>query len=201
MKISCFTGGMVETNGYLVEGPDGNLLVDAPAGVAAWLENAGIKVSVLLLTHQHYDHVEDANAVRQTGAKVLAFSGYSEELTLEAVGRAWGMPIRVEPFSVDQTVSHDENLIVCGLNIHVRHVPGHATDGLVFHLPDHALLFSGDTLFAGSIGRADLPGGNPRQLIDGISRHIMTLPASTRVFPGHGPETRIDREAASNPYL
>jgi glyoxylase-like metal-dependent hydrolase (beta-lactamase superfamily II) len=201
MKISCFTGGMVETNGYLVEGPDGNVLVDAPAGVAAWLDDAGVKVATLLLTHQHYDHVEDALAVQASGARVLAFSNYSEDLTLEAVGRAWGMPIRVEPFTVDQTVAHGEELSVCGLQIRVMHVPGHATDGVVFSLPDHGLLFSGDTLFAGSVGRADLPGGNPRQLMDGISRHIMTLPGTTRVFPGHGPETRIDREAKSNPYL
>lgn len=201
MNVSCFTGGMVETNGYLLEAPNGNLLIDAPAGVARWLVEAGIKVAALLLTHQHYDHVEDAHVIQQSGARLLAFSDYSQELTLETLGRSWGMPIRVEPYTVDQTVSHGEVLELCGLTIQVLHVPGHAVDGLAFSLQAQGLLFSGDTLFAGSIGRADLPGGNPRQLVDGIQRHLMSLPGGTQVLPGHGPATSIQREATSNPYL
>jgi glyoxylase-like metal-dependent hydrolase (beta-lactamase superfamily II) len=72
---------------------------------------------------------------------------------------------------------------------------------VTFHLADHGVVFSGDTLFAGSIGRTDLPGGSTSQLLDGIARHLMRLPADTRVLPGHGPGTTIGEEAVGNPYL
>jgi glyoxylase-like metal-dependent hydrolase (beta-lactamase superfamily II) len=72
---------------------------------------------------------------------------------------------------------------------------------VIFHLPAEKLVFSGDTLFAGSIGRTDLPGGSTRQLLEGISRHLLTLPADTRVLSGHGPATSIGREIAGNPFL
>jgi glyoxylase-like metal-dependent hydrolase (beta-lactamase superfamily II) len=87
------------------------------------------------------------------------------------------------------------------LEIYVAHVPGHATDGVIFHLPADGIVFSGDTLFAASIGRTDLPGGSTRQLLDGIARHLLTLPPDTRVFSGHGPATTIGEEAAGNPFL
>jgi glyoxylase-like metal-dependent hydrolase (beta-lactamase superfamily II) len=80
-------------------------------------------------------------------------------------------------------------------------LPGHSPDSLVFHPEGSGVVFVGDTLFAGSIGRADLPGGDLDQLLDGIARHLLVLPADTRVFPGHGPETTIGREAATNPFL
>jgi hydroxyacylglutathione hydrolase len=72
---------------------------------------------------------------------------------------------------------------------------------VIFHLPAAKLVFSGDTLFAGSIGRTDLPGGSTRQLLEGIARHLLTLPPETRVLSGHGPATTIGREAAENPFL
>ena len=72
---------------------------------------------------------------------------------------------------------------------------------MIYHLADERVVFSGDTLFAGSIGRSDLPGGDTRQLLEGIDRHLLTLPPETRVLSGHGPETTIGREAASNPFI
>ena len=91
-------------------------------------------------------------------------------------------------------------LRIAGLEISLAHIPGHALDSVTFHLVDHGVVFSGDTIFAGSIGRTDLPGGSTTQLLDGIARHLMTLPPETKVYPGHGPATTIGREAA-NPYL
>ena len=201
MKISLYTGGFVQTNGYLVETPEGNFLVDAPAGVAEWLERRGVRVDDLLLTHQHYDHVEDAAAVRATGAKVHAWAALSKELTLETVARSWGMPITVEPFEVDEVLEGVGTLRVAGREIAVAHVPGHARDAVTFYLAEEGVLFSGDTLFAGSIGRTDLPGGNHGELLAGIARHLLALPVETRVLPGHGPATTIGVESAGNPYL
>ena len=201
MKITCYTGGATQTNGYLVETPDGNFLVDAPEGVAAWLKAQALRVDDVLLTHQHYDHVLDAVALQQAGARLHAFAAYSTELTLEAAARAWGMPISVEPYRIDALLATDRPLQLAGFKFALAHIPGHALDSVTFYLADEGLVFSGDTLFAGSIGRTDLPGGSTRQLLDGIARHLMVLPPATRVLSGHGPATTIGREAQTNPYL
>lgn len=201
MKITSYTGGFTQTNGYLIETPDGNLLIDAPEGVADWLDEKGVRVDEVLLTHQHYDHVLDAAALQSRGARLYAFAPYSTSLTLEEAARAWGMPISVEPYRIDALLEPGKPQSIAGLEISTAHVPGHATDGVIFHLPAHGMVFSGDTLFAGSIGRTDLPGGSTRQLLDGIARHLLTLPPETRVLSGHGPATTIGREAAGNPFL
>jgi glyoxylase-like metal-dependent hydrolase (beta-lactamase superfamily II) len=201
MKISSYTGGFAQTNGYLIETEEGNFLIDAPEGIAEWLAGQGVSVSDVLLTHQHYDHVLDAAALQSGGAKLHAFSPYSQELTLEAAARAWGMPISVEPYRVNSLFETTQPLRMAGLEIQLAHVPGHAADSVIFHLPDYKVVFSGDTLFAGSIGRTDLPGGSSRQLLDGISRHLLALPHETRVLSGHGPATSIAREIAVNPFI
>ena len=88
-----------------------------------------------------------------------------------------------------------------GKTLAMAHVPGHSPDSVTFHLADAGVLFSGDTLFAESIGRTDLPGGNTQQLLDGILGKLLSLPPETKVFPGHGPATTIGVEAKENPYL
>jgi hydroxyacylglutathione hydrolase len=201
MTITPYTGGFTQTNGYLVETPAGNLLIDAPEGVADWLAGKGVRVDDVLLTHQHYDHVLDAAALRAAGARLHAFAPYSQELTLEAAARAWGMPISVEPYEIDSVLDLDQVLCLAGLEFSLAHVPGHAVDSVTFYLPTGGLVFSGDTLFAGSIGRTDLPGGSTRQLLEGIDRHLLTLPDETSVLSGHGPATTIGREKQGNPFL
>ncbi len=201
MKLSSYTGGFVQTNGYLVETPDGNFLVDAPEGIADWIDQKGVRVDDVLLTHQHYDHVTDAAALQAQGARLHAFAPYSKDLTLENAARAWGMPISVAPYQIDSILDVNQPLKLAGLEISMAHVPGHATDAVTFHLADAGVVFSGDTLFAGSIGRTDLPGGSTRQLLDGIDRHLLTLPPETKVLSGHGPATTIAAEVVGNPYL
>jgi glyoxylase-like metal-dependent hydrolase (beta-lactamase superfamily II) len=192
---------MVQTNGYLVETPDGNLLIDAPEGVADWIARRGVCVDDVLLTHQHYDHVTDAAALKALGARLHAFGEYSKDLTLESMARSWGLPISVTPYQIDRLFEMTQPLRIAGLEIALAHVPGHSADSVTFYLADHGVVFSGDTLFAGSIGRTDLPGGSTSQLLDGIARHLMSLPAETRVLPGHGPGTTLGEEAEGNPYL
>ncbi|RYD65067.1 MAG: MBL fold metallo-hydrolase [Verrucomicrobiaceae bacterium] len=201
MKLSLYTGGFVQTNGYLVETPDGNLLIDAPEGITEWLAERGTRVDDVLLTHQHYDHVMDAAKLKAGGARLHAFEEYSPELTLETAVRSWGLPITVAPYQVDRIFDMASPLKIAGLEFNLAHVPGHSTDSVTFHLASGGLVFSGDTLFAGSIGRPDLPGGNVEQLLDGIAAHLMTLPEETRVYPGHGPATTIACERVENQYL
>lgn len=201
MKITSYTGGFAQTNGYLVETSGGNFLIDAPEGIAEWLAEKNVSVSDVLLTHQHYDHVLDAAALQAGGARLHAFADYSQELTLEAAARAWGMPISVEPYRIDVLFDMHQPLRIAGMEMRPAHVPGHATDSVVFYLPHQGVVFSGDTLFAGSIGRCDLPGGSARQLLDGIARHLLVLPGETKVLSGHGPATTISREIAENPFI
>lgn len=199
MKISSYTGGMVQTNGYLVESAEGNFLVDAPSGIAAWVAEKGVRVDALYLTHQHYDHVEDVAALQEAGVKVMGWAEYSKELTLESYGSSWGLPA-VTPFRIDELIiSGVQNLF--GTIVKVGHVPGHSLDSISFYLEEVGVVFAGDALFAGSVGRCDLPGGDFELLLQGIRRELLSLPDETEVLSGHGSATKIGKEKLTNGYL
>ena len=196
-----YTGGIAETNGYFLPTAEGGVLIDAPEGVMDWLKDKGLRVSHLLLTHQHFDHVMDAAIVQASGAKLYAFADYDAKLTLENVTRSWGMP-DVAPFRVDQLLDPDTALTIDDLTFSLAHVPGHSPDSVTFYLAEKATLFSGDTLFQQSIGRTDIPGhGDHPLLLQGIRKKLLSLPAETKVYPGHGGSTTIGKEIRSNPYL
>ena len=201
MTITTFTGGSVETNGFLLETAGGVLVIDAPEGIAEALRERGLTPSALLLTHQHFDHVEDAREIARMGAPIYAYAAYSHDLILDEEAQRWGLPITVEPFEVDHLLKDRDTLEVAGLCFELLHVPGHSPDSLVFRLPDAETAITGDTVFAGSIGRPDLPGGDYSLLIKGIREKLLTLPEETRLLPGHGPETTPAQENATNPYF
>jgi glyoxylase-like metal-dependent hydrolase (beta-lactamase superfamily II) len=202
VKISCFTGGLAQTNGYLLETSATALAVDAPEGIAAWLQRQGKPVSHLLLTHQHFDHCQDAAALQRAGTRVLAFAPFSRDLTLEfLMGFATGAPFAVEAFTVDEVLEGRGDVEVGGLTWKLAHVPGHSLDSVTFYCEAEKLLLGGDVIFAGSIGRTDFPGGSLETLLEGIQKHVLTLPDETRVLPGHGPETSVGEERLGNPYL
>lgn len=207
MKIRKYIGGMVMTNAYLIgEGAD-CVLIDAPKGVTRWLEEQGEMPGEVLLTHQHYDHVEDVARLAAKGVRVRAYAARSKDLTLETFREQWGLPIEVEPYEVDDLLANTDTIRSGGHTFSLAHVPGHSPDSLVFVVEDKetaqpvSLAFVGDTLFADSIGRPDLPGGDQQLLLDGIRGKLLTLPDDTRVFPGHGLETSIGRERSGNPFL
>jgi len=155
------------------------------------------------LTHQHFDHVMDAAKIqREHECPVLAFADYSRKLTLEALfGAVTGTGLSVEPYQVDKTLESDATVQLVGTEWQLLHVPGHSPDSLCLYSAHQALLFGGDALFAGSVGRTDFPGGSQRQLLAGIASKLLVLPDEVRVFPGHGPETSIGDERQGNPYL
>jgi glyoxylase-like metal-dependent hydrolase (beta-lactamase superfamily II) len=94
-----------------------------------------------------------------------------------------------------------DSIEVCGERLEIRHVPGHAADSVALYHAGDGLLFAGDILMAGSVGRTDFPGGSEKLLLDGIAQKLLGLPDETRVFPGHGPETTIGEERRYNPFL
>src|SRR5690349_6128506 len=124
MEISFFTGGVASTNGWLLEGPEGSVVVDAPAGMAVWLRERGASVSALLLTHQHFDHVQDAALIqRDHGAPIFSFAPFSPDLTLEILMEmATGMALKVEPFQVDELLESRSTIDVVGLRWQVEHI-------------------------------------------------------------------------------
>jgi hydroxyacylglutathione hydrolase len=201
--ISMFTGGIAQTNGYVLKLPAGTLLVDAPEGVAAWLKRLGVKVDALLLTHQHFDHVLGAaEVVADHGCKVFAWAPLSKDLTLERLfGAVTGTAYAVAEFTVDEVLEGKSEIEVCGERVPLFHIPGHSPDSVCFYLPERGLLFGGDVLFLDGVGRTDFPGGSFQQLATGIEKHLWPLPDATVVYPGHGDDTTIGRERAENPFL
>jgi glyoxylase-like metal-dependent hydrolase (beta-lactamase superfamily II) len=203
LSISTFTGGIAQTNGYLVNTSTDTFLVDAPDGIAAWLRQQGVRVSHLILTHQHFDHVLDAAAVqREHGARVWAFAPFSRKLTLEfLMGFVSGSSFEVQQFTVDEVLEGRGEAEIAGLKWQLAHIPGHSADSVTFYSEAEKLVFGGDVLFAGGIGRTDFPDGSLETLLSGIQKHLLTLPDETKVLPGHMEETTIGEEREVNPYL
>lgn len=201
MNLLIHTGGAFQTNAYVLALDDKTcIVVDAPAGIAAFLRENSLKPTHLLLTHQHFDHVEDVAALRADGAKVYAFQNYAPEIIMEKRIQEMGIPVSITPYEVDEVIEKKPTLEIADLHFDLAHVPGHSPDSISFHLVAESFLFAGDALFNGSIGRTDLPGGNHDQLLDSIRQKLYSLPDETAVFPGHGPHTSIGTEKKSNPF-
>ena len=165
----------------------------------------GKTVAAVLLTHGHIDHIAGVKAVKQAhpAAPIVIGRGDAAMLTdanLNLSGM-FGMPLTSLP--ADRLLDDGETVEYAGLSFTVRAIPGHSPGHIVFITAGEAprIVVGGDVLFAGSVGRTDFPGGSRRVLLEGIRAKLLPLPADTRVLPGHGPETTIGHEAATNPYL
>ena len=162
----------------------------------------GLKVKQILVTHAHIDHVGGALRLKRlTGAPILLNENDLALLDMMETQAGW---LGITP---PETAPPDENL-ADGLKVgfeslpaRVIHTPGHTQGSVCLHFAPMKLLIAGDTLFAGSIGRTDLPGGNSEQIIESIESRLLALPDETRVLPGHGPMTTIGAERRSNPFL
>lgn len=210
--IDEFTGGQFQTNGYLLSLPGGSrILIDAPEGVANWLDSREYGIDLLLLTHLHYDHVVDVAALKRAhDCPVLAHSNPDPDITLETIlKQTISGSLEIEPFEIDRLLAGEIAVEIepDGLNLGILHVPGHSPDSLCFGPFDHdaleglPILFGGDVLFRGGIGRTDFPHGDPDLLISGIREKVFALPDEIIVLPGHGPATTIGIEKRSNPFL
>lgn len=209
MHLHVLPAGPIQTNAYLLTHPARGeaILIDAPGDVWAQVQpiitNEKVRLIELWLTHGHWDHTQGgAEIVRETQARVRA---HPDDKTMienpEMMRMFMGRSMTVEPIRVDAWLKHQETLNVLGLTAEVRHVPGHCPGNVLFHFAQAGAAFVGDALFAGSVGRTDLPGGDTAVLMDSIRNQIYTLPDDTQVYPGHGPATTVGREKASNPFV
>lgn len=214
LRVESVCLGPFETNAYLItaEGTVDCALVDAPKGAAGNLleeiKSRGLRLTRLLLTHGHWDHMCDAAAIKAaTGCEVLAHR--DDQLLVEEIERVRARYQAMIPWlddgdfrgcKVDRWLAEGDRVELLGRQLEVRHVPGHCPGSLLFHSPDDKVAFVGDAIFRGSVGRTDLPGGDWATLLLSIRERIYTLPPETHLLPGHGDPTTVGEEMRTNPY-
>lgn len=219
MLIAGFPSEATATNCFVVAPGPGEqcVVIDPGIGVTGQLDEViaehRLHPVAVLLTHGHYDHTFSVLPVCQA-RDVPAYIHPSDRPQLEDpwswVGMPKGTPLfgmltAAEPDDVRE-LTDDTTVALAGLDFSVRHAPGHSLGSVVFDLPSagpdaEPVLFAGDVLFAGSIGRVDLPGGSMSDMTASLRRVILPMADATVVLPGHGPQTTIERERATNPYL
>ncbi|GGR22611.1 MBL fold metallo-hydrolase [Deinococcus ruber] len=209
IQVASLTTGPIQENAVLVWGPEqlGFLIDpgDEAERILAWTQQLGVTVQAILLTHAHFDHIGAVQPLREA-LKVPVYA-HPDGDALYRLGAAsaarWNLPF-VQPDAADQQLTAGQTLTAGSLTLTVRDLPGHAPGHVVFvgHGTDQqSFAVVGDTLFQGSVGRTDLPGGDHALLLRGIERELLSLPDETAVYPGHGGPTTVGRERRSNPFL
>jgi len=208
VRIDRVTVGALDTNCWVVSDDHGGPAIvidpgdDAPAIIATLGDR---ELAAVVLTHGHFDHVGAVGQLLATRAAPIAIHEADASSITTAVGTGgalFGFDEHVSP-PADQLLIDGSRLQAGEVTLEVLHTPGHTPGGICLLASDRAdviHLFSGDTLFAGSVGRTDFPGGDGRQLAASLAQKIVGLPAETVVHPGHGPETTIGRESRVNPF-
>jgi hydroxyacylglutathione hydrolase len=202
-----FTVGPVQENCFLFrrDGADEALIVDpgeeAP-GILAAVEQLGVSVEAILVTHCHFDHIGAvAPVAKATGAPVYV-SAIEKPVLADIMSYVpWAGFGPYESYEADHTLEGGETLKLAGLEIEVLFTPGHSPGHLTFSIPGERAVFSGDVLFQGSVGRTDLPGGDWRTLLSSIGSLVDSLPEGTAVYPGHMGITSLGAERRTNPFL
>ena len=207
MEVRMLTVGQIAENSFLfrADGSDRALLVDpgdeAPRLLAA-IDELGVTLDGILLTHTHFDHIGAvAPVARATGAEVWVPE--IEKMVLADINSfvPWPGFGPFEDWDAEHTLRGGEKLELAGMEIDVIFTPGHSPGHVTFSIPSEQVIFSGDVLFEGSVGRVDLPGGDWGTLLESIRTLVDTLPAETTVYPGHMGITTLGAERASNPFL
>lgn len=209
MRLEVFTGPPFDENAYLLADDRGEAaIVDPGEGAPALVARAralGLHVGRILLTHAHLDHISHVDVVRRSFDVPIALHPADRPLydAIVEQGRYFGLPMRPQP-PVDEWLAGGMMLDVGALSVRVHETPGHSPGGVVFEVRDPEggiAILSGDTLFAGSIGRTDLPGGDYPALIESIRRVLLPFPDAAKVHPGHYGVTTIGAERRGNPFL
>ncbi len=207
MMLECLTVGPLQENCYLLADPATQEAVlidpgDEAARLLEALDERGLALRAVWLTHAHFDHVGAVADVLARYPAPLYLHPAAAPLLAHAGASAarWGIPLKQPPTDF-LPLSDEQTLALGGLQARCLFTPGHAPGHIAFYLPEEEVVIAGDALFQGSIGRTDLPGGNHAQLLESVRTKLLTLPPQTKVYPGHGPATTIGEEARTNPFL
>ncbi|HIJ86513.1 MAG TPA: MBL fold metallo-hydrolase [Desulfuromonadales bacterium] len=197
LEVNCYIVGCEQSREGIVVDPGGNV-----EKIAAIVSRHGLKIHTIINTHGHFDHLGgNRQALSDFGARLLIHQADAPMLSKSAeVARMYGMPGDKSPEADAYLVDGMEVLFgTCRLK--VLHTPGHTLGGCCLYFEAEHKVITGDTLFADSIGRTDLPGGSHEQLLNAIRTKLFTLPDDVIAYPGHGPETTIGHEKRCNPYF
>jgi glyoxylase-like metal-dependent hydrolase (beta-lactamase superfamily II) len=206
ITIDTFVLGPLETNAYVIQ-TGGVCAVIDPGWESADILNliAGRKLhlEMILLTHGHGDHIAGVAALKDACPDAKLCCPKEDLAMLESpaanLSGMFGLKIVCPP--ADVTIQAPQSLELGGIEIRVLDTSGHTRGGVSYYLPGEAVVFTGDALFAGSIGRTDIPGGSASKLLRNIRDNLLSLEKITRVFPGHGQATSVEEEARSNPFF
>jgi len=210
LELACIESQPFGENTYVLSrtGDPECLVIDPgfePDAVIAWIESRGLQPAAILLTHGHSDHIAGNGALRAhwPGLPILVGRGDAPKLTDPAgnLSAAFGLALTSPP--ADRLLDDGEAFEIAGLRMVAHEIPGHSAGHVVFRLvgPAPPLVFGGDVLFRGGIGRTDFPDGDFAALARGIRRHLYTLPDDTVVHPGHGGPTTVGHEKRHNPFV
>jgi hydroxyacylglutathione hydrolase len=207
MILEMLTVGPFQENCYIIgdEASGVGALLDPgdeAARIAMAVEGTGLEIGSIIVTHTHIDHVGAVVALVDEYTCPVLMHAEAEPMLEQLPTQAMMMGLRFGKVpTVDRYVEDEEILEVGDLRLRSLYTPGHAPGHLAFYVEDEGLVLSGDALFAGSVGRVDLPGGSMEVLMRSIEERLLTLPDQTVVCSGHGPRTTIGNERASNPFL
>lgn len=208
LEILTFIQGPVQTNTYLIADPEHRdaIVIDPAWDGESLVRKAnehGWAIRQIWLTHAHFDHTSGASGLVQRLQPGPPIALHPDDLPLLKLGGGAALfGFQIEPCPPPtNTLEHGQILNVGNYYFEVRHAPGHTPGHVVYYCSQVGVVFCGDVIFAGSIGRTDLPGSNYSQLIRSIRAQILGLPGETRLLSGHGPETTVHEERQSNPFL
>ena len=205
MILEMLTVGPFQENCYVIGDGETGAIVDPgdeATRIALAVEQTQLEIDRILVTHAHIDHVGAVGALADEYACPVLMHVEAEPMLEQLPTQAMMMGLRFGKVpTVDRYVEDEEVLEIGELRLRSLYTPGHAPGHLAFYIENEELLLSGDALFAGSVGRTDLFGGDMEVLLRSINERLLTLPDETRVYPGHGPQTTIGTERAHNPFL